>query len=206
MTDDQPGVHHEPSQDSSNRPLDGRSSDSSDSDSRPIGKLSEGLGTDRHGSTQSNGPLRSDDAITAEVVSENSEAFARMLQIRQGPLPPAEELARYEQAFPGIAERIVCMSEGSISAANAATLSEAEVNNAIAYSIREDANSHRRAQWIFAALTAALIVGAVLTSVSGTSGTTAFAFLAALSGLGVLLAPRAMTSWSNKDKGSSPQE
>lgn len=100
-----------------------------------------------------------------------------MLQIRQGPLPPAEELARYEQAFPGIAERSVCMSEGSISAANAATLSDAEVNNAIAYSIREDANSHRRAQWIFAALTAALIVGAVLTSVSGTSGTTAFAFL-----------------------------
>lgn len=42
-----------------------------------------------------------------------------------GPLPPARELAAYEQAFPGSAERIFQMRENEIK------LTEAQVNNRI---------------------------------------------------------------------------
>lgn len=206
MTDDQPGAHHEPSQDSSNRPLDGRSRDTSDSGPRPVGKFPEGLGADGSSPAQVDGLLQHDDALTAEILSENPEAAARMLRIqRSGPIPPAEELIRYEQVLPGVAERIVRMAEGSIDAANQATLSEAGVNNAIAFSIKEDAKSYRRAQKIFAALAIVLIAGTIATSILGVNGTIPLALLAGLSGLGVLLAPRTPQRWRTNDETSTPE-
>lgn len=72
------------------------------------------------------------DAAAQEVVRE-----LRTVRSWRGPLPPASELAAYDQVLPGAAERILRMSEKALD-------EQIEVDTTLAHG---DVTSLRRGQW-----------------------------------------------------------
>ncbi|MHB8836708.1 MAG: DUF2335 domain-containing protein [Candidatus Methylomirabilia bacterium] len=87
-------------------------------------------------------PDRRPQVVTQTIASQH-------LELRSGPLPPPEDLARYNQVVPGFAERIVVMAESEIShrhsqesrsidadvAANKSVLIERKIGQAMAFVI-----------------------------------------------------------------------
>ncbi|WP_164546426.1 DUF2335 domain-containing protein [Corynebacterium hylobatis] len=115
---------------------------------------------------------------------------------RIAPLPEPRELAQYDQITPGLADRIVRMAESSTEAANAATRSNAEVNFAIAASIREDGTAVRRGQWM---VTALAVIG-------NTPFAIAMGILGCLSVFGVLVRPVNSARWRPGSRDETPGE
>ncbi len=126
-------------------------------------------------------------------------AYAMQLFQHQGPLPPAAELIQYEQALPGVANRIVVMAEQTVKAANSATLSESEVNNATAQAIHEDAKSVKRGQYLYAGIAAGCLIAAFFLAFSGrTEPAVFFGIFGLINAAGVLIVPSRHTKWFSR--------
>ncbi|MCS5479436.1 DUF2335 domain-containing protein [Corynebacterium sp. YIM 101645] len=126
---------------------------------------------------------------------------------RIAPLPEPRELAQYDQITPGLADRIVRMAEGSAEAANAATRSNAEVNFAIAASIREDGRAVRRGQWMVTALAVLFLAAAFSLAVIGnTPFAIAMGVLGCLSVFGALVRPVNSARWRPGSRDETPGE
>ncbi|WP_082028351.1 DUF2335 domain-containing protein [Corynebacterium humireducens] len=197
---------------SRDRSLERRSSDSRGPSARPDGERAEGLGADGTVPANSYGHAAEDHALEGELLDQavrEEIAHQVMAVTRIAPLPEPRELLEYDQIEPGLANRIVAMAEKSADAANAATLSNAEVNNALASSIREDAYAVRRGQWMFTVLAVLFLLSAVgLALIGNTPFAIAMGVLGFLSGAGVLIRPVNQARWkpASKEDGSGREE
>lgn len=166
---DERSNHQESEPQSSDSPLQRRAGYSGGSGVRPNGKRGGGLAADGAGATERDGLPEQDNSVEAEILDPRAAADDSQLvgYIRSAPLPDPEELRAYERVEPGLANRIVKMAESSVEALNAATKSNAAVNNALAESILEDGHSVRRGQWMFFTLAIAFLVTAIVLEFSG---------------------------------------
>lgn len=203
MADDHANDAEEVEGSSSDRSLEERPGDLRRTSPRSDGERPESMGPDRQVPPRSDGQLQHGEALDAEFADEVSARVTHDLVgiTRSAPLPEPRELAQYEQIQPGLANRMVQMAEGSADAANTATKSNAEVNNAIASSIREDGKSVQRGQWMFTVLAVLFLAAAVTLALIGN---TAFAItmgiLGFLSGFGVLVRPVNNSRWRPETK------
>lgn len=65
---------------------------------------------------QRNAILRAEIIKTPEILEDPRIRVALQMKSHQGPLPPPEDFAAYEQALPGAADRIMRMAEKSLEA------------------------------------------------------------------------------------------
>lgn len=203
MTDEHTN-HEEDKPQPSDSPLQRRTSHSNSSDTRPNGKRGEGLEANGAGSPERDRLAKQDEVVEAEILDQVSNRVAnRLLSVtRIAPLPEPVELQAYENIEQGLANRIVTMAEKSAEAANAATKSNAAVNNALAESILEDGKSIRRGQWMFFALAVLFLATAVgLEALGRTSFATGMGVLGFLSLVGVVIRPKTGPQWKPTNKG-----
>lgn len=158
-----------------------RPSDSSDANPGTDGKPGQSLEANGEVAPNSNDQLQRGEELEAELVHHVRDEVEQQLTsiTRIAPLPHPSELQGYEDIQSGLAERIVAMAEGSASAANMATQSNAAVNEALADSIREEAKAAKRGQWMIFTLVILLLI---VTVIFGLAGNTPFA-----AGMGILL-------------------
>lgn len=120
---------------------------------------------------------------------------------RSGPIPDADELARYEHTLPGLANRITQMAEETNHAVNAATLADAEATRAAADSVRQDAESIKRGQQIYFALSVLLIMVSLFFGIIGANAPAIIALLTAVvSSAGALIRPVSIQRWKPQDR------
>lgn len=114
-------------------------------DSRSDGERDDSVEPDWSRPSCSNGQLQQDHLHEAELIDHfQGVVQAALTSIRVAPIPDPRELQEYENIEAGFANRIITMAEESAAAANTATLSNAEINNAVAESIREESRSIKR--------------------------------------------------------------
>lgn len=181
-----------------------RTSHSRGSGPRPDGKRGEGLEADRAGSPGRDGLASQDEVVEAEILDQlgNRVGSHLLSVVRSAPLPEPAELQAYESVEPGLANRIVTMAENSGEALNAATKSNAAVNNAIAESILQDGKSIARGQWMsFALVVLFLVTAAGLELVGRTPFAIGMGIMGFLNGIGVLIWPKVGSHWKSKIKG-----
>ena len=186
------------------RSVERRQDRSRSSDSQSSRELRKRLGSDREISSRGDRQLQDHDDELTNPETVEIDRLQRSGQIsvtRIAPLPTPAELKGYDDISPGLANRIVRMAEESSDAAASATRSDAEVNNAIADSIRSEAASLKRGQWIFAALTILFLIASVFLEVlDRTPFATGIGVLGFLSLVGIILRPVSAPRWlSNKD-------
>ncbi|WP_165241252.1 DUF2335 domain-containing protein [Corynebacterium lizhenjunii] len=202
MTDEH-STHEEDKPQSSDSPIQRRAGYPSSSDTRSDGKRGESLATNGTGSPGRDGLSTQDEVVEAEFLDQVSDRVtSQLLSVtRIAPLPEPGELQAYERIQQGLADRIVQMAENSAEAANAATNSNAAVNNALAESILEDGRSLRRGQWMFFTLAVLFLVTAVGLEFSGrTPFATGMGILGFLSLVGVVIRPKTGPRWSSTSK------
>ena len=192
--------HHEegeaPSSDSS---LQRRPGNPRGSDSRSDGERGKGLAANRAGSPGGDGLSEQDDVLEAQVLDRVDQLLS---VTRIAPLPEPSELQAYETIEKGLANRIVMMAENSADAANAATKSNAAVNNALAGSILEEGRSVKRGQWMFFALAVGFLVTAIILEfLDRTPFATGMGILGFLSVVGVLVRPKNGSRWKPINRG-----
>lgn len=194
---------------SGDRALTRRLGNSDSPNSRSDGERGEGLAANRKGYSGSNGQLQTDEVIEAELVDQVREQVHQMMSVtRVGPIPDPRELKEYEAIQEGLADRIVRMAEKSSDAANYATHSNAEVNIALADSIRTKGHSIARGQWISFAIANVFLICAVVVQLFGKTQASynwisaLMSIFSALSFIGAILIPKLGTDCipaSNED-------
>ncbi|MEJ4100897.1 hypothetical protein V5S96_11095 [Corynebacterium mastitidis] len=177
-------------------------------DPRPSGERPQSLGTNRQPSPTSSHSVLPDEALDPEILQEvtNQVEGALLMQARSAPLPSPQELALYGEIDSLIIGKIVDMAVDSNRAANAATQSEANVNNAIAARISAEATSIGRGQWLFAVLSAFFVViGASLVLANKDLLGIALVIVGGISTLGVLIQPKISERWTTLEDKNQQQ-
>lgn len=124
------------------------------------------------------------DPVELEPVIENlppeqRDAVVRVIESRlshSGPLPPPEQLAGYEQVLPGLAERIVCLTEAE----------QRHRHKIVELAVRRDARIRERGQALAMIALVLMLVFCWYLAATGnarTSGVVAVGLIAAVVGI-----------------------
>lgn len=117
---------------------------------------------ERHRTINPQSDEQDSEVIDPAYQGHEGHTVGHYLVERNAPLPLVSEFGGYEDVLPGAADRILKMAESSMEASRETVSADAEVQRAIAGSVRSSSKIAERQQWIFAGIAVMALFGSFI--------------------------------------------